>query len=251
MNKKWVVAIGLISVLAIFGLTGCEQGTVSTGEIGTIKVTSQQEGIWVNGQGEVSVTPDIATINLGIEAEGVTVAEARDKAAEAMDAVMAALTANGIADKDIQTTYFAINEVYSWDKDTERSGVTGYRVSNTVTVTVRNIENVGVVIDEVVAAGGDFTRVNNIGFSVDDPSAYYEQAREIAMADARAKAEQIAKLSDLELGSVTYVSESSYYVPVIQRASGAMYDTAESVPTSISAGELDISISLQVTFDIK
>ncbi|MBN2240004.1 MAG: SIMPL domain-containing protein [Dehalococcoidales bacterium] len=250
MNKKWLVVVVLVAVLGVFGLTGCEQGSVSTGEIGTVKVTSQQEGIWVTGQGEVSVTPDIATIRVGVEAQDDSVAAAREQAAAAMEEVMDALSSNGIADKDIQTDYFSIYQTSEWNRETEKEVVTGYRVVNTVTVTIRDIEKVGTVIDEVTAAGEDLTRINNINFSVDDPSDYYEEARGKAMADAKEKAEQLASLSGAKLGNVTYVSEGSYSTPYVQKASGIMYDETASYTTSISPGELDISVSLQVAYDI-
>lgn len=251
MNKKWLATIGLISVVGIFALTGCETGSVSTGEIATLKVSNQQEGIWVTGQGEVSATPDIALLSLGIEAEDESVAVARDLATAAMNDVMDALTSEGIAEKDIQTQYYSIQQVSTWDRETEKEIITGYRVTNTVTVTVRDIDNVGTVIDSVVDAGGNLTRVNNISFSIDDPTSYYNEARKEAMDNAKAIAEQLADLSGVSLGDVTYVSESSYYTPVATRAGGIAYDEAASYATKINPGELDISISIQVGYDIK
>jgi uncharacterized protein YggE len=237
MRKYWLAAIGLVLVLAVVSLSGCT----------TIDSNSQQEGIWVSGEGKATITPDIATLSVGVEAQAVTVAEAQSQAAEAMDRVMTALADSGVAEKDIQTQYFSIEQVTSWDKDTGEETVTGYRVTNMATVKVREIDKAGAIIDAVAAAGGDLTRINSIGFSVDDPSPYYDEARQEAMADARAKAEQLAELSGVELGKLTYISEWASY-PLSSRE--IYYGGAAPAPTPISPGELELTLSVQVAYAI-
>jgi uncharacterized protein YggE len=248
MKKIWLVVIGVVLVIGVVGLVGCN--TEGTSEL--VSVSSQQHGIWVNGEGKVYATPDIAVIALGIEAQAISVAEAQAKASEAMDKVVAALKASGVAEKDIQTQYFSINEVTKWDDGKGESIVAGYRVTNTVTVKVRKVEQAGAVIDAVVVAGGDFTRINGINFTVDDPSTYYAQAREKAIIYAKAKAEQMASLTGVELGKVTYISENSYMA--VGNYYNGRLDAASSptisIPTSVSAGELEISTSVQIAYAI-
>jgi len=252
MKKKWfLLIVGLATILMIFGLTGCEQGSTASGEISNLNFSSQQNGIWVTGQGEVSVEPDIAIISLGIESEDDSVATARDRAAAAMNDVMDTLSSNGIAEKDIQTQYFNIQQVRTWDRETEKEIVTGYRVTNTVTVTIRDIEKVGTTIDAVTDAGGDLTRINGINFSIDDPDEYYEAARNEAMTDAKKKAEQLAKLANVDLGNATFISENLYYAPIAKSGMAMGYDEGASYSTSISPGELDISLSVQIAYAIK
>ncbi len=249
MKKNLLLAVGVVLVLAIVGLAGCSPGTATLGELKAVNLSSQQEGIWVNGEGKVTAIPDIATLRLGIEAQEASVAEAQTQAAEAMDRVMTALTENGVAEKDIQTQYFSISQVTKWDSVKEEEVVIGYRVTNMVTAKIRDIDKVGTIIDAVAEAGGDLTRIDSIGFSVDDPSAYYEEARQEAMTDAKAKAEQLAELAGVTLGKPTYISEGSLYVPSITR--GAVYEEAiASVETPISPGEMEISLSVQVTYAI-
>jgi hypothetical protein len=245
MKKYWLVAISLALVLAVAGLVGCTGPTT----IGTVGLNSQQTGIWVSGEGKVTVTPDIATLWLGITAQAASVAEAQSQAAEAMDKVMVALIDQGLAKKDIQTQYFSIDQVTRWDKETEQEIVVGYRVTNMVTAKIREIDKAGSIIDAVAAAGGDFTRINSISFSVDDPSPYYEQARQKAMADAKAKAEQLAELSGVKLGKPTYISEGTLYLPVIYREA-AMAAPAPAPSTPISPGELELSLNVQVVYAI-
>ena len=249
MKKKWLLSISLVLVLIIVGLAGCSPGNTVLGEIEGLNISNQQEGIWVSGRGVVTVTPDIATLRLGVEVQAVSVAIAQSQATEAMDKVMAALTDNGVAEKDIQTQYFSIRQVTKWDRDKEEEIVVGYRVTNKVTAKIREIDKAGTVIDAVAAAGGDLTRIDSIGFSVDDPSTYYEEAREEAMADAKAKAEQLAELAGGRLGKATYISEGAQIPPPIYRQD--IYE--EAVPaatTPISPGEMEISLTVQVAYSI-
>ncbi|MFC1897720.1 SIMPL domain-containing protein [Chloroflexota bacterium] len=200
MKKIWLLTTGLVLVLAIVGLAGCNPGNTVPVEIEGLSINNQQEGIWVSGRGVVTVTPDIATLRLGVEVDAASVAVAQSQAAESMDEITEALTDNGIAKKDIQTQYFNIRQVTKWDRDKEEEIVVGYRVTNTVNAKIREIDKTGAIIDAVAAAGGDYTRIDSIDFSVDDPSAYYEEAREEAMTDAKTKAEQLAELAGGQIG---------------------------------------------------
>jgi uncharacterized protein YggE len=246
MKKHWLVAVSLVLMLAVVGFSGCSAGPTT---IGTVDINSQQTGIWVNGTGKVTVTPDIATLSLGIEAQAATVAEAQAQAAGAMDTVMAALAAGGVADKDIQTQYFSISQQTRWDDYKDEQVVTGYDVTNMVTAKIRDMEQIGSIIDAVAAAGGDYTRINNISFSVDDPTPYYKEARQKAMADAKDKAEQLAHLAGIGLGKPTYISEGTVYPPVVYRDAG-MEAMAPAPTTPISPGEIELSLTVQVAYAV-
>lgn len=256
MKNKWLLALALVAVLLVAGLAGCSAETV-VGKSASpleVKMNSQQEGIWVNGEGKVVAVPDVATVSLGISAKADTVAQAQSQASEAMNKVMKALTDNGVAKKDIQTRQFNISKVTRWDKDKQQEVVTGYQVTNTVTAKVREIAKVGIVVDAVATAGGDLTRIDSISFSVDNPTPYKEQAREKAIADARAKAEQMARLAGITLGKPTYISESSYVPGPIYRADMLKAEAAPvpaAAPTPIEAGEQEIRVNVQITYGIK
>ena len=250
MKKRWLLPVSLALVLAIVGLAGCNGETGSLEGLPSdfrVSLNSQQEGIWVSGRGVVTVTPDIAVLRLGVEVQSASVATAQSQATETMGEVMTALTDNGIAEKDIQTQHYSIYPVTKWDRDNEEQIVIGYRVTNTVNVKIREIDNAGTIIDAVAAAGGDYTRINSISFSVDEPSTYYEEARKKAMADAKAKAAQLAELADAKLGKAIYISESSYVPTPIYRQD--VYEEAAAiVETSISPGEMEISLTVQVAY---
>jgi len=254
MKKLVILVLGLVMAGAlIIGAAGCTGNTDGTTNV---TVGSQQTGIWVTGQGEVLVTPDIMNITLGITSQETTVAAAQTAAAGAMDKVMKALTDNGIASKDIQTQNYNITQLTRWDKDLNQSIPYAYQVSNMVIVKVRELTKSGAILDTVTAAGGDLTRVNSISFGVDDPTKYYAEVRHKAMNDANARADQLADLADVSLGKATYINESTYYpsdrTVYLESAKISAGAADSSVPTtSISSGEMKITMTVQVAYSIK
>ena len=252
MKRNWLLAAGLAVAVVAVGLAGCSPAGTNLKEVANLNISNQQEGILVTGQGKVMAEPDIATLRLGIEAQETSVARAQTIAIAAMDKVMKALTENGVSDKDIQTQRLSIQRVTRWDRDKEQEVVIGYRVTNIVTAKIRDIDKVGTIVDAVAAAGGDVTRIDSISFSIDDPSDYYEDAREKAMADARQKAQQLARLGGVTLGKPTYISEGIQTPRPVYAARAEMAVPAPApVETQISPGELEIILNLQLVYAIK
>jgi uncharacterized protein len=251
MKNKILIGVGVVVILIMTVLSGCSAATENKPV--NVNVGGQQTGIWVNGEGKVIVVPDLAIVTLGVSAQTLTVAESQAQAATAMDKVISALKTNGVADKDIQTQNFSISQVTRYDDKTQQEVVIGYRVSNTVVAKLRNISKAGATIDAVVTAGGDYTRFNGINFSIDKPEQYYSQAREQAITDAKAKADQMAKLSGVTLGPVTYMSESTYVPPtpgpIMYKADMAASGAGAS--TSISAGEMNVILNVQIAYSLK
>jgi uncharacterized protein YggE len=242
MKKGLLLVIGLVLAISLL-LVGCETQE-TTGANG-----SQQTGVWVSGTGKVTAVPDVAIFSLGVEAQEKTVKEAQSEAISAMNAIITALKANGVAEKDIQTQWYNISPVMKWVEDTNEQITIGYKVTNMATVKIRDISKAGATIDAVAEAGGNLTRINSINFTVDDPTAYYNQAREKAMQDANAKAEQMATLAGITLGKPTYISESGGYIPTPYYLKD--YAEGGSANTPISPGELDITLSVQVAYAIE
>ncbi len=254
MNWKSLMVLSAVLLAIAFGTAGCESLSPPSSAAGVPSLASgifnqQNTGIWVTGEGKVSAVPDVAILNLGVEAQADSVAKAQGQAATAMTAVVAELTRFGIAEKDIKTQYFNIAAVRRWSEKDGREILIGYQVTNTVTAKVRKIDDTGAIIDAVAEAGGDYIRINNISFTVDNPAAYYDGARVRAMADAAAKAKQLADLANVKLGKPTYISESGAYLPVVRDfyAEAAM----PAAPTPISAGEMEIRLSIQVVYSIE
>ena len=220
---------------------------------------TSENGIWVTGEGTVTLEPDLALLSLGVEARGETVSEALAEASTAMDAVLGALRGRGIQDRDIQTRNFRVRARYDY-QEVVQSGVrreervlSEYVVTNTVTAKIRDLASVGDVIDEVAAAGGDATRIDDVGFTVDDESAYAEELRSEAVADAMAKARHFASLAGVSLGEPTFISEGAAGAPFqpVYAESFALSRASAAPVTSISGGELELRMSVQVLFEIQ
>lgn len=210
-----------------------------------------ETGISVSGHGSVTVVPDIAVLTLGVEVTAPTVAAARSKAAAAMKAVRASLDANSIGSDDIKTLSFNIQPHYAYRRD-EQPEITGYTVSNLVSVKVRDLDVISDALDDAARAGGDAVRVNSISFSVDDPKSYEAGARKAAVADARERAEELATLAGVTLGKVLSISESGVSIPFEERSyGGMMLRSAAEPPTPVSPGETEISLSVSVVYLIE
>lgn len=217
-----------------------------------------QEGIVVSGQGTMSVAPDLALVSLGVETTAATVSEANAGAGVAMDAVLAAARASGVKDKDIQTRDFNIYPQYDYVEETldgrraSRQVLTGYRVSNSANVKLRDLDSVGDVIDAVVTAGGDDVRINNIRFTLEDTKPLMARLREMAVRDAMSKARHLATLSGVNLGRLIYISEGSGAPSVSGFAESRTFALAAAAydAPAIEGGELDVSFSVQARFAI-
>jgi len=247
-KARWLIPC-LVAVLAL-GAAGCTSIPGWEGSPDVVPVAQQQNtGIWVTGQGEAMAVPDIAELRLGVEARADTVSEAQTQASEAMDKVVAVLKDNGVAEKDIQTQRFSIYPVTRWIREKDEEEIIGYRVTNIVVAKIREMDKVGDIIDAVAEAGGDFTRIQGISFSVDDPTPYYEEARAKAVKDAKDKAVQLADLADVKLGKPTYISEGAVYLPPTR----GLYEAGAPVPapeTPIIPGELKITLTIQIAYAI-
>jgi uncharacterized protein YggE len=203
--------------------------------------------IAVSGTGLVTGTPDTLIVDLGVQVLRPSVDEATGDAAQLAQAVIDALKAQGVADKDIQTTNYSIYPEYDYRNDSQT--LRGYRVSNTVSAKIRDLDKAGEAIDAAVAAGGNDAIVNNIRFDLEADGALITAAREAAWNDAKAKAEQLADLAEVQLGKAVTISETSGSSPppiVYREAAGATFDAA----TPIQAGESQVSVMITVQFAI-
>jgi|SRR5271169_23400 len=212
----------------------------------SLQSESPPEGrIIVIGEGSVSVVPDFAEINGGVTTRGKSVQEATDTNSKIMAAIKAALLDSGVAQKDIQTSRFSIQPIYTSPDPHGEAKLSSYNVSNQVTVTIRDIGKVGDILERLVAAG--VTNVGNIEFLHADPAKALDQARESAVADARHKAELYAKASGLTLGRVAWIMEDSENAPPMMKM--ARRPAAMAAPVPISAGEDTLHVSITVGFD--
>ena len=198
------------------------------------------------GQGSVTVEPNLALLELGVEARAGTVSEARGQAAAAMTLVVEALERLGVAESDIQTRAFNIfplydyvEETYEEGRHTNRQVLAGYRVVNRASVKVRDIGRVGDAIDAAAEAGGDATRINGVRFTVEDTQPYMARLREQAVTDALAKAGHYATLAGVSLGRLVRLREAGGPAPASEGFADARFAEAaafDSAPSTVASG---------------
>jgi uncharacterized protein YggE len=231
----------------MLALTACgdvDQTPIAFAQEGT---TSAMNGISVSGRGEVFGTPDTLTVTIGISVGKSTVSEAVDVAAGRATDLIGALKGLDVAEEDIQTSNYSIYPEYDY-RENQTPRITGYRVDNTLSVKIRDLERAGEVLDAATAAAGDEVRINGVSFVLEDNDSLLVDARAAAWEDAKAKAEQLADLADVTLGAPLTISESvgSIPVPMFARAEVAAGDVA----TPIQPGQETVSVDLTVTFAI-
>ena len=210
-------------------------------------------GIWVSGTGKATGDPDLGIISLGVEALA-------DSAAEAIDRTISSLRGNNVDDRDMQTSQFSISPRYDNQEVTRCIGcrvefervLTGYQVNNTLTVKVRDLDDMGGIIDGATKAAGNLVRINRASFTIEDTKPLQNEAREEAIAEMLTKANAMAELAGVELGKLVFLTESGSGVPQsfsrIESVGARAF--ASDQPTSILAGELDVNVNVQGVFAI-
>lgn len=201
--------------------------------------------IVVTGQAIVEVVPDMATVSAGVETEGETARETLAENAETMRAILAALEAEGIERRDVQTSQLALEPRYRpRNADDWTPEAVGYVARNTVTVRVRDIDAVGAVVDMMSEAGAN--RISGIAFGLADTRPHLDEARGEAVRNARAKAELFADAADVTLGEVVNIRETQPIdrpYPMMARAEMAMDD-------AVAEGVLEVSAMVEIVYAI-
>lgn len=208
----------------------------------------QQRIISLQGTGEVSVSPDVAAISVGVETQAEEAGEALSENSESMQAVIDALLVADIAEEDIRTHVVRLQPQYEQQPPQPRregpTPIVGFVATNMVDVRLRDIEALGEVLDAAVAAGANL--VQDIRFEISQPEEAQAQARELAWDSAEARATQLAELAGVELAEVLTINESSQGpIPVARAAIGL-----EAAAVPIQPGTQTVSVNLQVTWRI-
>lgn len=206
----------------------------------------QQRTVTASGYGEITVSPDTGVVTLGVEVSNESVDAALEQANQRIDAIVAALTELGIAQDDITTGNFSI-----WperDAEDPKAAISGFHVSHTVTVKVREIGRTGEVISTAVNAGAN--NVQNVSFVLADQQAAIDQAREAALENAQHKGQELARLSNGSLGQVISISETSNgNMPQPIAGESAADSRASDVP--LNPGAATVTVDLQVTWELQ
>lgn len=219
------------------------------GLVGAVAAAPLVPMIQVTGEGKVNRAPDMATINLGVTAEAPTAAAAVAQMSGRLDGVLKRLKAEGIADKDMQSS--GLNLSPTWNNPPANSGqapkIAGFEASSAVSVKIRALDRLGGVLDAVVKDGAN--GFNGLAFGLADPAPAQDEARKAAVADAIHKAELYAAAAGVKLGAVQVIAEQ----PVETRPQPMMRAMAAGMaaaPVPVAQGEIEIDAEVQVTFAI-
>jgi uncharacterized protein YggE len=238
-------ALGSSQSSAAPSATGSPSGggtTAGTRTAAVLTATSGAGRITVTGTGNVTGTPNQLVLSMGVQVNGSSVGSALGNANNAVNRVTAALRADGVAAKDIQTSGLSIWPNYPNDSQVP----SGYSVSESLTATLNSLAKAGAQIDAAVHAGGNATTVSGISLNLTDTSALLAQARARAVADATAKAGQYAKALGEPLGPVISITDQASTQPYPIFSGAASAAQAKAVP--ISPGTQQLSVSITVVF---
>jgi len=201
----------------------------------------------VTGTGLVTMTPDIAYINLGVHTEGATAAAAVAENNAQTQKVIDSLTAGGVAAEDIKTTNFSIYPSQQTDPATGKLSGTTYMVDNSVYVTIRDLTKVGDILDGAVKAGSN--SINSISFDKFDKTEDLSKARAAAVENAKKQAGELAKAAGVQLGDVQTISTYENTPIPYMDTKAAFAQAASSVP--ISPGTLQLTVTVSMVYFIQ
>lgn len=248
MNKLFKMsAVSILALGLVFG--GIMSNQVASSHAETPVVTSTQveqslNKVIVNGSGTISLEPDVAYINIGVNTKDKVASVAQEANSKIMSDVIKALKNQGIDEKNISTENYSIYKQFDYEKEIREEY---YAVSNMIKLKVTNLETIGELID--VAADAGANNINNIRFEVEDKSQAYNKALRLAMEDAKSKATAIMGTFGKMPGTPSMVTESSY-------STGIFYDSAISnvaaeemkVSTPISTKNIDVTANVSVEY---
>jgi uncharacterized protein len=203
--------------------------------------------ISLSATGAIKTPPDKVDISTGVTSQAVTARQALAKNTEAMSQVVAALKADGIDPKDIQTSNFSVSPLYEDREENRSPKIIGYQVTNSVRITVHDIGKLGDILDKVVTLGAN--DVGAIDFGIDEPEALKDKARQLAMANAIANAKLYAEAAGVKLGKILTINEDQGVVVARYAPPAPAMEMAKAVP--IEAGTATVEVRVHVSFELE
>lgn len=262
ITRKYILAAGILALAAIaLAAWGLQQRAatavsddraVTSGAAAVNQVAgAAYDVIEVTGTGTATGSPDLATVALRVSVTADPVTEARERAAATTRRVLDALEANRVAYSDIKTNRFTIQREYDWS-DGQQTFI-GYTVNNGLEATVRNVANLGAIIDDAVVAGGEQIRFDYVNFGFADTAGMERQARQAAVAEMQEKAAQLAEFAGRELGglkSLAEVGPAGYPGPYAEGLR-SLADAAYGELTPVAPGEDTVSVVVHGVYELR
>lgn len=213
-------------------------------------VTNKSDIFTVTGEGTVSIKPDIAYVNVGIQKNASTVKQAQSQINEVMNKIISGLKNLDIDSKNIQTTSYFINPNYDWKDGTQK--ITGYSASTQLKVKITDLDKINDVIDSATANGAN--QVSNITLDVDDRDAAQDSARKDAITQANKKAEAAAKAAGFKLGKIISYYENSNDSNLVRPVAYSLKEAAgvadQALNTNIQTGSEEVKIIVNISYQI-
>lgn len=211
--------------------------------------TTKTDTFSVSGEGKITMVPDIAVVSVGVTAQGASVSKVQQELNTKINAMSDAIKKLGVGAGDIKTSYYNISPTYDYSSSSQR--ITGYQANSNLTIKVRKIDNANAVIDAATAAGAN--EVGGVSFDVDDKTKAENQARELAVADAKSKAEAAAKAAGFKLGRVINYSEGggANPRPVMFDAAKVMPMAGGGEPTQVEPGTSELTVNVSLSYEIQ
>lgn len=207
----------------------------------------------VSGEGKAFVSPDVAVSSFSVVSRGKNPEDLADTNNQKINAVIQFVKSQGVEAKDIQTTGYNLSPDYKYDETTQRSYITGYTLTQTVTVKMRDLSKVASIIGGLTPLG--VNQIGGINFQVDEPDTYLAEARAEAFEKARKKAEEIARSSGVLLGRVVNVGEYGAPIPYYAYGKGGAMmearDASAIAPPTIEPGTQEIIVNVSVTYSLR
>lgn len=203
--------------------------------------------IYFNGEGRVYTKPDVAFVDFSVVTQGANINDVQEANTKKMNKVITYLKDSGVEEKDIKTTNYNLYPQYTYE-NTKIPQIMGYQITQTLSIKIRNLDKVGEILQGVVGVG--INQVNSLYFGVENDEQIKEQAREIAIKDAKAKAEKLASQLGIRLGKIVGFSENTNGYPVSAYKEGYGMGGGASSP-SIQTGENEIIVNITLTYKIR
>jgi len=237
------------AALGLVGIGGAACGAEGDAGASVPAARFALHSIIVIGQGRATAKPDTALATIGVEVVGKSLEEATDRSNARMDALVKALKASGVGDKDIQTVGYSVSPERKYSRDTGPGEITGYRIVNQVRVKLRDLKKVGATLDRAIKEGAN--TLHALSFETDDPTPLRARASAAAIAAARSKAEEMAKAAGVKLGEVLQISEVIGEPRPMAMMDRPMAASAAGRAVPVEQGELEFTAQLQVIYAIR
>ena len=250
LNEQYqpVVAKALYVLMVLMVLVGIRQAVVAYYTAHPVPSNLQERTVTFSASGKAVGVPDVAKLTMSVIEEGDSVAIVTEAGNEKMNAIIGVVKGSGVEETDIRTTSYRLQPVYNYK--TQPYEIEKYSLTQAVTVTVRNFDDIALLIDQTTKAGAN--SVSTPVFEIDDPETVKTEAREEAFAKVTAKAQAMAEVTGVTLGDIVTFSEDANDYGRYEYDYALSEDSlsvSKELP-SIEPGSEEVTVTVSVTYEL-